>query len=122
MTTLTATQLTIDEASVQEEFFDRGWTDGLPIVAPTPERVEAMLEHAMKMAREIASKNPLAVTGAKAMINYARDHTIADGLDYIGVWNAAMLSGAHMKEAFMAKAEKREPDYPDLMKLGDRPL
>ena len=94
----------------------------LGLVNETFETQETMLEHAMKMAREIASKNPLAVTGAKAMINYARDHTIADGLDYIGVWNAAMLSGAHMKEAFMAKAEKREPDYPDLMKLGDRPL
>jgi enoyl-CoA hydratase len=56
------------------------------------------------------------------MINYARDHTIADGLDYIGVWNAAMLSGAHMKEAFVAKSEKREPSFPDLMQLKDEPL
>lgn len=83
---------------------------------------EAMLDHAMNMAREIASKNPLAVTGSKAMINYARDHTIADGLDYIGVWNAAMLSGAHMKEAFTAKAEKRDGVFPDLMALRDEPL
>jgi len=29
-----------DEA---EEMFERGWTDGLPVVAPTPERVDAML-------------------------------------------------------------------------------
>lgn len=36
--------LEIDEADVQEEFFDRGWTDGLPIVPPTPDRVAAMLE------------------------------------------------------------------------------
>jgi hypothetical protein len=35
--------LTLDESDVQEEFFDRGWTDGLPVVPPTPERVEAML-------------------------------------------------------------------------------
>ena len=67
-------------------------------------------------------ENPLAVTGSKAMINYARDHTIADGLDYIGVWNAAMLSGAHMKEAFVAKAEKREPAFPDLLTLRDGPI
>src|SRR5499427_10092953 len=26
-----------------EEMFERGWTDGLPVVPPTPERVEAML-------------------------------------------------------------------------------
>jgi peroxiredoxin len=27
-----------------EEMFERGWTDGLPVVPPTPERVEAMLD------------------------------------------------------------------------------
>ncbi len=94
----------------------------LGLVNETFDTQDAMLDHAMTLAREIASKNPLAVTGSKAMINYARDHTIADGLDYIGVWNAAMLSGAHMREAFVAKAEKREADYPDLMRLADKPL
>jgi enoyl-CoA hydratase len=83
---------------------------------------EAMLAHAMSVAKEIASKNPLAITGSKAMLNYARDHSTADALDYIGVWNAAMLSGAHMREAFTAKAEKREPDFPDLLPLRDKPL
>ncbi len=82
----------------------------------------AMLDHVMSVAREIASKNPLAVSGSKTMINYARDHTIADGLDYIGVWNAAMLSGAHMREAFTAKAEKREADFPDLLPLKDKAI
>jgi enoyl-CoA hydratase len=92
------------------------------LVNETFDTQEAMLDHAMALAKEIASKSPLAVTGSKAMINYARDHTIQDGLDYIGVWNAAMLSGAHMKEAFMAKAEKREANYPDLMQISDKPL
>ena len=31
------------EEDLQEAYHDRGWTDGLPIVAPTPERVEACL-------------------------------------------------------------------------------
>ena len=29
--------------AVQELYLERGWTDGLPIVPPTIERVEAML-------------------------------------------------------------------------------
>jgi hypothetical protein len=37
-------RLVFDERDVQEEFFARGWTDGLPIVPPTVERVEAMLQ------------------------------------------------------------------------------
>jgi enoyl-CoA hydratase len=82
----------------------------------------AMLDHVMAVAREIASKNPLAVSGSKAMINYARDHSTADALDYIGVWNAGMLSGAHMREAFTAKAERRDPVFPDLLPLKDKPL
>ncbi|MFN3521578.1 MAG: crotonase/enoyl-CoA hydratase family protein [Phenylobacterium sp.] len=75
---------------------------------------EAMMEAVMATAREIASKAPLAVTGSKVMINYARDHTIRDGLDYIGVWQTGMFSGPHMAEAFKAKAEKRDADFPDL--------
>jgi hypothetical protein len=33
----------IESDHLQEEFFARGWTDGLPVVPPTPELVEAML-------------------------------------------------------------------------------
>lgn len=35
-----------DDASFLEEFHRLGWTDGLPVVAPTPERVQALLDHA----------------------------------------------------------------------------
>lgn len=78
---------------------------------------EQMLDHAMATAREIASKAPLAVTGSKVMINYARDHSLKDGLDYIAVWQTGMFSGPHMGEAFKAKAEKRDPQFPDLEPL-----
>ena len=39
-----AESLELEELDLQEEFFERGWTDGLPIVAPTPDRVQAMLD------------------------------------------------------------------------------
>src|SRR5947209_3953686 len=29
----------VDESALVEDYFERGWTDGLPIVPPTPERV-----------------------------------------------------------------------------------
>ncbi len=75
---------------------------------------ETMLEEVMKIARDIASKPPLAVYGCKRMINYARDHSTADGLDYIAVWNAAMLLPAEMQEAMTANAEKRPGRFADL--------
>ena len=75
---------------------------------------EALVTSVLETAREIASKAPLAVTGSKVMINYARDHTIADGLDYIATWQVGMFSPALMQEAFKAKQAKRDADFPDL--------
>ncbi len=75
---------------------------------------EAMLSDVMTIASEIASKAPLAIYGTKHMINYSRDHSTADTLDYIGVWNASMLEPQQMAEAFSAKAEKRATNFPDL--------
>ena len=78
---------------------------------------EALLAHVMETAREIASKPPLAVAGSKVMVNYARDHSIKDALDYIAVWQTGMFSPQHMMESFAARQEKRAPDYPDLHPL-----
>lgn len=75
---------------------------------------EALLAHVLDTAREIACKAPLAVTGSKVMINYARDHSIKDSLDYIATWQTGMFSGRDMAEAFKAKAEKREAQFDDL--------
>ncbi len=73
-----------------------------------------MLEGVMAIAREIASKAPIAVAGCKRMINYARDHSTADGLDYISIWNASMLMPEEMGEAILARREERAGDFAPL--------
>ena len=75
---------------------------------------QALLAGVMDIAAEIAAKSPIATVGNKEMLNYARDHSIQDGLNYIATWNAAMLSRADLGEAFMARTEKRETKYADL--------
>jgi len=75
---------------------------------------KTMLEEVMMVAKEIASKAPLAVYGCKRMINYSRDHDTADTLDYIGIWNASMLQPDEMVEAIMANGEKRPGKFVDL--------
>jgi len=75
---------------------------------------DAMLNDVFEIAGEIASKAPMAIYGTKRMINYARDHSTADALDYIGVWNAGMLAPRQMAEAFAAKAGKRPAEFPEL--------
>ena len=79
------------------------------------ETQEEMLSSVMDTAREIAARSPLAVWGSKEMINYARDHSIEDGLDYIATWQTGMFQPGDMMESFAAKQEKREPRYPDLL-------
>ena len=75
---------------------------------------ETMLSSVMEIAREIASKAPLAVYGCKRMINYARDHTTADGLDYISIWNATFLQTEEIQEALASNAEGRPGDFAPL--------
>jgi enoyl-CoA hydratase len=75
---------------------------------------EALLEHVMGVARDIAAKSPLAVWGSKRMIDYARDHSTADTLDYVATWNAAMFSPEHLAEAFRAQQAGAPPAHPDL--------
>ncbi|MBL4680555.1 MAG: crotonase/enoyl-CoA hydratase family protein [Pseudomonadales bacterium] len=75
---------------------------------------EAMIAGVMEVAAQIASKAPLAVYGCKRMINYSRDHTTADSLDYISIWNASMLQPPEMMEAMTANAEKRPGKFANL--------
>jgi enoyl-CoA hydratase len=71
-------------------------------------------------AREIAQRSPLAVWGSKEMLNYARDHSIADGLDYIATWQTGMFHPADMMESFAARSEQRPPVYPDLLPIKNK--
>ena len=76
---------------------------------------ETLLEGALTVAQEIASKSPLAIWGTKVAMNYARDHSVDDSLDQIASWQSGMFQPADMMEAFTAKAEKRDPVFPELL-------
>lgn len=79
---------------------------------------EALLAGVFEIAGRIAAHSPLAVTGCKAVLNHARDHTTAATLDYVAVWNAAMLRADDIKESFIAKTEGRTPKFSDLKPLS----
>jgi enoyl-CoA hydratase len=76
---------------------------------------EQLVDGVLAIARTIAAKTPLAIAGSKEMLNYARDHSIEEGLNYIATWNAAMLQTADMPEAFAAGAQKREAKFDDVV-------
>jgi len=80
---------------------------------------ETLLDAVMNIAGEIASKSPMAVWGTKQTMHYTRDHTVADGLEFVANWNAAMFDTDDMAEAFTASTEKRGAEFPDLWPLSD---
>lgn len=80
---------------------------------------KTLLDAVMNVAGEIASKSPMAVWGTKQTMHYTRDHTVADGLEFIANWNAAMFDTDDMAEAFTASIEKRGAEFPDLWPLSD---
>ena len=45
------------------------------------------------------------------MLLYSRDHSVADGLNYVATWNAAMLMSADLAEAMIAAKDKRPAKF-----------
>ena len=61
-----------DMAAAQEYYHSRGWTDGLPIVPPTADAVQACLEWAMMTPDQLVGIEPVrerAITAEKLAIN-----------------------------------------------------
>ncbi len=75
---------------------------------------ETMLDGVLEIAQRIASRSPLAVHGSKEMINYTRDHSVADSLQYMAAWQTGMFQPTDLMESFGAQMEKRDPTYDDL--------
>jgi enoyl-CoA hydratase len=80
----------------------------------------SLLDGVLQVADEIAQKSPLAIWGSKEMLNYARDHSVADSLNYIATWQTGMFQPGDMTEAFAARQEKRAPRFPDLLPVPRR--
>ncbi len=70
-----------------------------------------LIEHVSATARLIASKSPLSIRGTKHILNYSRDHSVPEGLNYMATWNAGMLISNDLMEAFAAKMQKREANF-----------
>ena len=59
-------------------------------------------------------KSPLVTSVIKKQINYARDNSVDDALDYHAIWNSAMISSSDMESAMKAYMEKVSGDFEDL--------
>ena len=75
---------------------------------------DEMMKNSFELADRLASKSPLAMWATKENLNYARDHTVEEGLNYISLWNAATLHQEDIMTSMTAKMAKQKPEYKDL--------
>jgi enoyl-CoA hydratase len=75
---------------------------------------QAMLEEVRRVAKQIAAHSPVAVHGTKEMLNYSRDHSVADSLNLMATWQSGMFQTPDIHEAMRANVENRQPKFDDL--------
>jgi len=81
------------------------------LVSDVYETTNEVLSSARTLAGEIAANPPIVVQGIKRVMNYCADKSVADGLDYVAVWNSAFLQSADLLEAMAAFRERRPPQF-----------
>ncbi len=72
------------------------------------------VDAALAMAKEIAGKSPMAVAGIKQVLNHGRGRTIEEGLEYVALWNAAMLPGDDSRIAITAQMSRQPAEFQNL--------
>jgi enoyl-CoA hydratase len=75
---------------------------------------DALLDHAMGVARSIVAKSPLAVAGSKLALNHARDHGTAAALSQMTLLQSAIFDTGEMAQAIDAWKNKRAPEFAPL--------
>jgi enoyl-CoA hydratase len=73
--------------------------------------VEVYLDEALKLAKEIASKAPIAVRLAKEAVNRVFETPLADGLDYERRLFYFLFASEDQEEGMQAFIEKRSPEW-----------
>ncbi|MCB1215637.1 MAG: crotonase/enoyl-CoA hydratase family protein, partial [Deltaproteobacteria bacterium] len=75
--------------------------------------LEALEQKVEEVANQMAKKSPLALRHTKAMLLYARDHSVEENLKYIARLNSSLLLSEDVKKSVMAFLEKKTADYED---------
>jgi enoyl-CoA hydratase len=77
------------------------------------ENKERLMLGVKEIAKVIASKSPLSVRGSKRNIVFARDHSVAESLEYMANWNTGHFYSNDLMAAFQASMTKQSPTFED---------
>ncbi|KAF9190292.1 hypothetical protein BGZ51_006810 [Haplosporangium sp. Z 767] len=73
-----------------------------------------VLSEAIATATLIAEKSPVAAIGTKHLLNYSRDHSVQEGLNYTAAWNMVMLTTPDLPTAAAAQMQKKKANFAKL--------
>ncbi|KAF8988455.1 Delta2-dienoyl-CoA-isomerase [Cyathus striatus] len=72
---------------------------------------DEVVSEALGLAKFIAGKSPIAVSGSKHLITHSRDHNVPENLAYTGAWNGAALMTKDITENLRALKAKQPPKF-----------
>lgn len=72
---------------------------------------DTLYKAARELALEIAANSPVAVQGLKRVLTNQEGRTVAEALDYMALWNAALLNSNDLTEGVTAQIERRAPEF-----------
>ena len=99
------------ELALTGKIIDANRALDMGLIASVHADAGAALAAAREIADEIALNSPLSVQGTKAVIAASEDRFMAQNLDYLALWQGAMLDSHDLREAVIAFREKRPPRF-----------
>ncbi|KAF7314007.1 Delta-2 dienoyl-CoA isomerase [Mycena chlorophos] len=114
---ITGNHSLMHELAYTARFFSAAEALQLGLVSQVvPGGQEGVVAAALKLAKSIAGKSPVAVAGTKRVLNHSRDHSVAENLEYVAAWNAAALRTDDIPESLRAAQTRTAPNYKPLHK------
>jgi delta(3,5)-delta(2,4)-dienoyl-CoA isomerase len=86
----------------------------LGLVSRVYENPVELRKNARMLADEIASKSPVAVYGTKVNLNFSRDHSVGESLEYQATWSSSALQSEDLPKSFIASLNKERAEYSKL--------
>jgi len=80
---------------------------------------EATYREAWKTAQEIAENPSIVIRGVKQVLKFGRDKSLPDALNYVAVWNAALLDTQDFRKAIQGFRERKKPVFNEETRLPE---
>jgi len=96
----------IKEVSLTAREFNADEALRVGLVSGVFETREVALGKALGLARVMAEKSPVAVQATKEVLNFSRDHSVKDGLNYVAAYNMSMVLSDDVKDSMLAGLSK----------------